>query len=82
MPETDLRLETITSQSLEAVSNITELYVKSYYFVGKTAELLKVINTQASHYLSFQNWLIIFFNKQNSTVLEGGGGSFLAAVSL
>lgn len=55
MPETDLRLETITSQSLEAVSNITELYVKSYYFVGKTAELLKVINTQASHYLSFQN---------------------------
>lgn len=52
MPEKDLRFEAITSQILEAVMNIREHWVRSYYFVGKVAELLKIIKTQAAHYFS------------------------------
>lgn len=53
MPEKDLRFETIRSQILEAVMNIREHWVQFYYFVGKVAELLKIINVQATHYLYF-----------------------------
>lgn len=53
MPEKDLRFETITSQILEAVMNIGEHFVQSYYSVDKVAELLKIIKTQAAHYFSF-----------------------------